>query len=202
MSEVKTANKSGLATAGLVLGIIGIVLSFIPIINNIAFVLGILALIFGIISLIKHASKGKAIAGLVLGILSIVITIGMQSAVSDTIDKTTNELNKITGDSTEEVLKNDVNVTLSDFTATEDEYGLTDTKLVVTVKNITDEKKSFSIHIEAVNSDGKRINDDTVYANNLNTNQTQEFEAFTLVQSDKVDELKDATFKIVEVSEY
>ena len=93
MSEVKTANKSGLATAGLVLGIIGIVLSFIPIINNIAFVLGILALIFGIISLIKHASKGKAIAGLVLGILSIVITIGMQSAVSDAIDKTTNELN-------------------------------------------------------------------------------------------------------------
>lgn len=202
MSEVKTANKSGLATAGLVLGIIGIVLSFIPIINNIAFVLGILALIFGIISLIKHASKGKAIAGLVLGILSIVITIGMQSTVSDAIDKTTNELDKITGDSTEEVLKNDVNVTLSDFTATEDEYGLTDTKLVVTVKNTTDEKKSFLIHIEAVNSDGKRINDDTVYANNLNANQTQEFEAFTLVQSDKVDELKDATFKIVEVSEY
>lgn len=75
-------------------------------------------------------------------------------------------------------------------------------KCFVNKGNMTDEKKSFSIHIEAVNSDGKRINDDTVYANNLNANQTQEFEAFTLVQSDKVDELKDATFKIVEVSEY
>jgi hypothetical protein len=32
--------KTGFATAALVLGIIGVVLSFIPIINNAAFVLG------------------------------------------------------------------------------------------------------------------------------------------------------------------
>ena len=41
--SVETKNSSGLATAGMVLGIIGVVLSFIPIINNIAFFIGILA---------------------------------------------------------------------------------------------------------------------------------------------------------------
>ncbi|MGN1374435.1 MAG: hypothetical protein ACI4XK_03950 [Bacilli bacterium] len=71
----KTKKKSGLATASLVLGIIGAVLSFIPIINNIAFILGVLAFIFGIIPFFQKASRGKAIAGVILGILSIVITI-------------------------------------------------------------------------------------------------------------------------------
>ena len=60
--------RSGFATAALVLGIIGICLSFIPILNNASFFLGILAVIFAIVALIKKASKGKAIAGLILGI--------------------------------------------------------------------------------------------------------------------------------------
>ena len=51
--------KSGLATAGLVLGIIGICLSFIPILNNASFFLGILAVIFGIIPLIKKQVREK-----------------------------------------------------------------------------------------------------------------------------------------------
>lgn len=79
--------KSGLATAGMVLGIIGAVLAFIPLINNLAFVLGVLAIIFGGIALAKKANKGKAIAGLVLGILSIVITLLMQQALSDAFDE-------------------------------------------------------------------------------------------------------------------
>lgn len=81
------AKKSGLATAGMVLGIIGAVLAFIPIINNVAFVLGILAVIFGAIALAKKASTTKAIAALVLGIVSIAITIMMQQAFSNAIDK-------------------------------------------------------------------------------------------------------------------
>lgn len=200
MSEAK--KKSGIATAGLVLGIIGIVLSFIPIINNLAFVLGILALIFGIVSILKKTSKGKSIASIILGILAIVITIGIQNSVSNAIDDVTKELDKATGNSTEEVLKNDVNVSLGNFTVSKDELGLEDTKLVVTVKNISKSKKSFSIHIEAVDSEGKRIEDDYVYANDLNSGQTQDFEIFNLIQSDKVDSMKKATFKIVEVSAY
>ena len=199
---VETKNSSGLATAGMVLGIIGVVLSFIPIINNIAFFIGILALIFGIIGIVKKAGKGKAIAGIVLGILSIVITLAMQSAVSDAIDETSKELDKITGNSTEEVLKTEVNVTLGDLQISKDEYGLTDSKMVVTVKNITDKKKSYSFHIEAVDANGNRIDEDYVYANDLSAGQTQNFEIFTYIEDSKIDGMKAATFKIIEDSAY
>ena len=203
MSEsVEKKNSSGLAAAGMVLGIIGVVLSFIPIINNIAFFIGILALIFGIIGIVKKAGKGKAIAGIVLGILSIVITLAMQSTVSDAIDETSKELDKITGNSTEEVLKTEANVTLGDLQISKDEYGLTDSKMVVTVKNITDKKKSYSLHIEAVDANGNRIDEDYVYANDLNAGQTQNFEIFTYIEDSKIDGMKAATFKIIEASAY
>ena len=203
MSEsVEKKNSSGLATAGMVLGIIGVVLSFIPIINNIAFFIGILALIFGIIGIVKKAGKGKAIAGIVLGILSIAITLAMQSAVSDSIDETSKELDKITGNSTEEVLKTEVNVTLGDLQISKDEYGLTDSKMVVTVKNITDKKKSYSLHIEAVDANGNRIHEDYVYANDLSAGQTQNFEIFTYIEDSKIDAMKAATFNIIEASAY
>ena len=64
MSREET-QKSGLCTAGLVLGIIGVCTSFIPIINNLSFFLGVLAVIFGLVS-IKRASKGKMIATIIL----------------------------------------------------------------------------------------------------------------------------------------
>jgi len=202
MAEKVETKKSGLSTAGMVLGIVGIVLSFIPIINNIAFFLGVLAVIFGIIGIIKKASKGKAIAGLILGILSIVITLSMQSAVSDAIDETSKELDKITGGSTEEVLKTDVNVTLGELQIIKGEYGLNDSKMVVTVKNITNEQKSYSFHIEAVDSEGNRIDEDYVYANDLGAGQTQKFEIFTYIADEDIDAMKSATFKIIEASAY
>ena len=78
MENEKVKQKSGFATAALVLGIIGAVLAFIPIINNVAFILGVLALIFAIISLCKKSSIGIAAAGMILAIAAIVITIVMQ----------------------------------------------------------------------------------------------------------------------------
>lgn len=200
--EEKSVNKSGFAVAALVLGIVGIVFSFIPIINNGAFVLGVLAAIFGIISLAKKASKGKAIAGLVLGILAIVITLVMQSAFSSALDDTSKKLDKATGNSTNEVLKKEVNVTLGTFEAKKDEYGIVSTKLPITVKNITDKKHSYSIHIEAVDANGKRIADDYVNVNDLGGNQSQDFKAFEAVEEEKVESLKKAQFKIIEASSY
>lgn len=191
--------KSGLAVAGLVLGIIGICLSFIPVINNVAFFLGILAIIFGVITLVKKVGGGKAIAALVLGVLSIIITLAMQSAISDALDETSKELDKITGESTEEVLKTDVDVKVGEFVVKEGEY-LTETELVVDVKNLTDKKKSFTIHIEAIAEDGSRIDDDYVYANDLNAGQSQQFKIFEYVENEKLDAMKKATFKIVEAS--
>mgnify|MGYP000678388816 FL=1 len=194
--------KSGFATAGLVLGIIGICTSFIPIVNNLSFVLGAIGVIFAVISLVKKASKGQAIAGVILCVLAIVITINSQKALSDSLNEVSADLNKATGASTEEVLANDANVELGKFEVTKDSYGITDTKLTVKVTNKTSEKKSFNFHIEAVDANGARINEDYVYANDLASGQSQNFEIFTLVTSDKINEMKNATFKIIEASMY
>lgn len=193
--------KSGLATAGLVLGIIGICLSFIPILNNASFFLGILAVIFGIIPLIKKASKGKAIAALILGILSIVITLSLQSSWSESLDKVSEDLDNASGENTEEVLKN-VDVNMGTFEVTTDEYGFSETKLVVNVKNNASEKKSYNIEIEAVATDGSRIDTDYIYANDLGAGQSQEFEIFTYVDDADLEAMQSATFKIIEASMY
>lgn len=198
MAETK---KSGLATAGLVLGIVGVCTSFIPIINNLSFVMGILAVIFGIIALAKKSNKGKVIASIILGVLAVVITLNMQKAVSDSLDTVSKELDKATGNSTEEILANDVDVSFGKLDITTS-YGYSDAKLPVTVKNKNSETKSFNIHVEAIDTNGSRIAEDYVYANSLSSGQTQTFEIFTLVTSDKIDALKNATFKIVEVSMY
>ena len=198
MSETQ---KSSLCTAGLVLGIIGVCTSFIPIINNLSFFMGILAVIFGLAS-IKKAGKGKLIATIIIGILSIVITLSAQKSLSDSLATLSDNLNTATGANTEQVLANYVNVDLGTFEATTDEYGFSETKLTVKLTNKTNETKSYSIQIEAIDSDGNRINQDYIYANNLTAGQSQEFEIFTLVSSDKIEAMKNATFNIIEASAF
>lgn len=194
--------KSGFGTASLVLGIIGVCTSFIPIVNNMSFVFGLIGAIFAIISLIKKASKGQAVAGIILCILAIVITLSAQKALGDGLNEVSSNFDKATGNSTEEVLANDVDVQLGNFEVNKGEYGLTETKLTIKVTNKTNDKKSFSFHIEAVDSDGSRIKEDYVYANDLGSGQSQNFDIFTYVSSDKIDAMQEATFKIVEASMY
>lgn len=194
--------KSGFGTTSLVLGIIGICTSFVPIINNVSFILGLIGIIFAIISLIKKASKGQAIAGIILCIMTMIITLSVQKALGDELNEVSSNLDKATGNSTEEILANDVNVQMGNFEVNTGEYGLTDTKLTVKVTNKTNDKKSFSFHIEAVDSNGSRINEDYIYVNDLSAGQSQNFDIFTLVTSDKIDIMKTATFKVVEASMY
>ena len=194
--------KSGFGTAGLVLGIIGICTCFLPIINNASFIMGVLSIVFGIICIIKKASKGKAIAALVLGILSIVITLSLQDSWSKSLDNLSNDLDTMSGNNTEEVLKNNVDVSFGNFEVIQGDYGLTDTKLEVRIINKSNEKKSFSIQIEAVDENGTRIETDTIYINNLGAGQSQTEKAFTYVSNEKIDALKKAKFNVVEVSMY
>ena len=188
--------------SGIVLGIIGICLGFIPILNNISFVLGILSLLFGIIALIKKHNKGKAIATIILGVLSIVITLSLQSSWSDSLDDLSNDLDNMSGENTEEVLNN-LDVEIGDFEVETNEYGFSETRLVVKITNKTSESKSFNLEIEAVAADGSRIKTDYIYASNLAANQSQEFEIFTYVEDDKLEQImQSAKFNIIEASMY
>lgn len=202
MASHGETNKSGFATAGLVLGIIGVCTSFIPIVNNLSFVLALLGIVFGIVSLAKRTGKGQAITEIIICILAIIITINSQRALSDSLDTLSKDLDKATGSSTEEVLKEDVDVQLGDFQVTKGQYGTNETVLKATVKNKTSETKSFSIQVEAVDTDGSRIANGYIYANSLNAGQSQEFKLFEYVESEKLEKMKNATFKIVEASMY
>lgn len=84
-------STSGLAIAGLVLGILSIATSFLPIINNASFLLAIIGLVLAIVGLVginkgKHTGKGLAVAGIVLGVLSIVFVLATQALFSATLD--------------------------------------------------------------------------------------------------------------------
>lgn len=107
----------------------------------------------------------------------------------------------MTGDNTEEVLKN-LDINYGTFEIVTDEYGFTETKLTVTITNKTNERKSFNLDIEAVTTEGSRIEIDYIYATDLAAGQSQSFDIFEYIEDDKLEIMKSATFNIVEASMY
>jgi hypothetical protein len=67
---------NGLATASLVLGIIGLLSGIIPFIGWFFLPLWILAIVFGAIGMKKEIKTGQAKAGLILGIITIAYKVG------------------------------------------------------------------------------------------------------------------------------
>lgn len=92
MSTPPAKSTSGLAIAALILGILAILGSWMPILNNIAIVLAVVGAILAIVGIVKlkkeanKGGKGLAIAGLVLSILAIVISLAFQSMYSKALD--------------------------------------------------------------------------------------------------------------------
>lgn len=73
------APSNGAAVAAMVLGIVGVVLCWIPFIDFVAAIVGILAIVFGVVGSGRAnrigTGKGMAIAGIVLGIIAVAITV-------------------------------------------------------------------------------------------------------------------------------
>jgi hypothetical protein len=83
---------AGLAIASMVLGILALLLSWIPIINNLAAILALVGLGLGIPALIRarrgtHGGTGMAITGLVTSVLAIVLVIVTQLFFAKVIDE-------------------------------------------------------------------------------------------------------------------
>ena len=201
---------SAMAITGLVLAIIGLLLSALPVINNFAFVLALLGLIFGITGLIKtrkgvQKGKGISITAIILSAIALATVLVTQQIYSSALNEASKSINettgKMSGEKTDELLKTDVDAKLGQFVATKDEYGLEQTKLPVTVTNKNTASKSYSIQVEAVDASGARIAEDTIYANDLGAGQTQQFEIFKYIETSKLDAVKAAQFKIVKVSQ-
>ncbi|MEV4602017.1 DUF4190 domain-containing protein [Amycolatopsis sp. NPDC049253] len=87
--------KNGLGVAGFVLGLVGLVFAFIPIIGVIAWPLTILGVIFGVVGIVRvnkgeADNKGMAITAVVLSAIGLVIcvvwTVVVGAAVKDVAD--------------------------------------------------------------------------------------------------------------------
>jgi len=94
---VKPSN--GLGTTGFVLGVIGLVFSFIPLIGVVAWPLVILGIIFSAVGISKAAkgratNKGLAIAGLVVSIVGLVICILWVAVWNEAVDDINEEANR------------------------------------------------------------------------------------------------------------
>jgi heme/copper-type cytochrome/quinol oxidase subunit 2 len=96
--------RNGLGTAGFVLGLIGLLFSFIPLIGVVAWPLVIIGLVLSIIGVARASSgkatnKGLAIAGAVLSVIGLVIcilyTVVFTAAVS-TVNDQQNAVSTIT----------------------------------------------------------------------------------------------------------
>jgi hypothetical protein len=90
-APTSAARSNGFATAGFVVGLIGLVFSFIPLIGVIAWPLVIIGLILAVVGLVlagRRGGRGMAIAGIVVSLLGLLICIiyaaTFAKAVSDT----------------------------------------------------------------------------------------------------------------------
>lgn len=213
MSSDKTERTSGLAIAGFIIAILALLGSWVPIVNNVSFFFAIVSLIFGIIGFRaikkgKRVGQGLAVATIILSVLTAVVVLSSQSFYGKVADEVSNSVsesvNDFDGTNTDKLLETSVDVTLGEFVfnpGAEAEYSYDDTtELPVTIKNKASEKASYTVKIEAVDSEGARIADDTVYVSDLNPGQTVSEKAFKYVESDKLEALKIATFKILEVT--
>jgi hypothetical protein len=87
--------SNGLATAGFVLGLLGLLSSWIPFLNIVGIILGVIGAVLAAVGLAKskkvNAGKGLAIAGLVLGALAVIIAVLINAVFVSAVDKAVKE---------------------------------------------------------------------------------------------------------------
>lgn len=92
--------RSGLAIAGMVIGIVSLACSPIPIVNNVVFFVAIVGLVLSIIGLRGVAKnparkgKGIAIAGIILSAVAIVLVLATQMLYGAVLDEVSDQLNE------------------------------------------------------------------------------------------------------------
>lgn len=210
MSEETKAQKKPISVCsiiGIVLAIVALISSPMPIINNASFFLGLIAVVLGLIGLVgalrgKKGGKVVSFVGIVLAVVSCAVVLATQSMYGAALEQTQTELDKMTGDATEQLLQTDVDVQLGEFSISRGGYGLIESSLPVTIANKAKEAKSYSVHLEAVDESGARICDDYLYANSLGSGQSTQVEAFKYVASENFEKMTGAKFNIVEVSQF
>ena len=183
--DITEKRQSALGVTSLVLGIIAIVIAFIPFLNIISLPTAVVAIVFGIITVIRiSVKKAFAISGIILSVLAIVIAFSITIFAINMLDKSGKELDRIAKESLER--------TKIDVTNVELKIDENSTKVTGKIKNISGEKKEvITIVVPVVDKDtGKLIIDLYGVSRNLDVNGTWDFEVVSnqAVKNAKVEE--------------
>ena len=183
--ENNEKRQSALGITSMILGIIAIIISFVPFLNIISLPTAVVAIVFGIITVIRiSVKKAFAISGIILSVLAIVIAFSITIFAINMLDKSGKELDRIAKESLER--------TKIDVTNVELKIDENSTKATGKIKNISGEKKEvITIVVPVVDKDtGKLIIDLYGVSRNLDVNGTWDFEVVSnqAVKNAKVDE--------------
>ena len=101
-SPAQPRKSSGLALASVMLGAIAVLLSWVPIVNNLAAIIALVGLGLGIPALVlarrgTHSGQGLAIAGLITSAFALVLIIATQALYSSVLDQMERSLDQELG---------------------------------------------------------------------------------------------------------
>ena len=121
MEEFEQKPHSAGVIVGLVLGILALLTSIVPIVNNFSFILALIGFVFALVGFIgcargKKRGKGMGVASLIINILAIVVVLALQSAWSAAIDEAFD-----TGTTTEQDVSTDGGAADGDTAQAEDD---------------------------------------------------------------------------------
>ncbi|VAZ99275.1 hypothetical protein LAUMK35_04269 [Mycobacterium pseudokansasii] len=189
----------------LLCGVFGSSLGLVPALGIAAFPFAVVGLACGVIAMVR-ASKGvrtgkaMAIAGTLLCVLALILATFGIVVIANSFKDRGDSRKAITGRSTEDILRNDLDVQFGQFVTDDNPYQ--PGKMVVTLRNKGNKNASFSVDVEALNANGNRIAHDTAFVEALAPGHAIRKDMFVFVTSDLYDTMKTVTFKVVEASKY
>ena len=157
----------------------------------------------------KSAGKGaligfitKIVLAIILVILYVVFAASLFNNISNDIESNIPAIGDVfREETTDKILEKDVDVSFGKFKVTNNGY-YSETSLDVTVKNKAEKQCTYDITIEAVDANGARIDTDMIYADRLGAGQEIYLKAFEYVDQEKLNQFKNATFKVLEINKY
>ena len=157
----------------------------------------------------KSAIKGTLIGfiteivlAIILVILYVVFAASLFNNISNDIESNIPAIGDVfSEETTDKILEKGVDVSFGEFKVTNNGY-YSETSLDITVKNKAEEQCTYYITIEAVDANGARIDTDMIYADRLGAGQEIYLKAFEYVDQEKLNQFKNATFKVLEINKY
>lgn len=144
----------------------------------------------------------RIVLTIILVILYVVFATSLFNNISNDIESNIPPVGDVfREETTDKILEKYVDVSFGKFTLTNNGY-YSETSLDITVKNKAEKQCTYYITIEAVDANGARIETDMIYADRLGAGQEIYLKAFEYVDQEKLNQFKDATFKVLEINKY